>query len=70
MAFRSVPSLMASRGPTTRPLAREDLPTETVTWNGRPRTVLRVSASAGRRLGLAPGDAVVVSEPPAGAPSE
>ena len=63
-------SRLTARQATTRPLAREDLPAETVTWDGRRRTVLRVSASAGRRLGLEPGDAIVVSEPPASAPGQ
>jgi len=62
--------LAAPRGPTTRPLARADLPAETVTWNGRSRTVLRVGAAAGRRLGLEPGDVIVVSPPPAGGADE
>jgi len=60
------------RGPgevSRRPLAREDLPRETVRWNGQPRDVLRVSAAAGRRIGLRPGDAVIVSAEPASAPA-
>ena len=52
-----------------RPLPREDLPRETVRWNGQTREVLRVSAAAGRRIGLRPGDAVVVSADPASAPA-
>ena len=54
--------------PRARAFQREDLPAETVTWNGRPRTVLRVSASAGERFVLRPGDVVVVAPPPATEP--
>jgi len=50
-----------------RPFQREDLPAETVQWNGQPRIALRVSAAAGIRLGLLPGDVLVVSQPPASA---
>ncbi len=50
-------------------LQREDLPAETVTWNGQARTVLRVSATAGERLGLIPGDVVLVAPPPASQPT-
>ena len=56
-------------GAAWRPLQREDLPAETVQWNGRPRQALRVSAAAGERMGLHPGDVLVVSEPPATAPT-
>ena len=52
-----------------RPLQREDLPAETVTWNGQPRTILHISAAAGNRIGLEPGDVVAVSQPPATAPT-
>ncbi len=55
--------------PQARPLQREDLPAETVKWNGQPRTILRVSASAGQRMGLRPGDVVLVTSPPASAPA-
>jgi hypothetical protein len=55
--------------PRARALQRDDLPAETVTWNGRPRTVLRVSAAAGQRLGLWPGDVIVVTPPPASGPA-
>jgi len=55
--------------PQSRALQRDDLPAQTVTWNGRPRTVLRVSAAAGRRLGLEPGDVIVVAPPPATEPA-
>jgi len=48
-------------GPSVR---RDDLPTETVTINGRERLALRISAAAGRRFGFRPGDIVLVSEPP------
>jgi len=55
--------------PRARALQREDLPGETVTWNGRPRTVLRISAAAGKRFGLMPGDVVIVARPPTTAPA-
>jgi len=54
---------------TTRPLARDDLPVETVTWNGAPRPVRHISPAAGERLGLKPGDVIVVSPPPATRPT-
>jgi hypothetical protein len=55
-------------GPQTRParpIQRDDLPAETVNWNGAPRSVLRLSAAAGERVGLRPGDVVVVAPAPA-----
>lgn len=55
--------------PQARAIHREDLPAETVTWNGLPRTILRVSASAGERIGLRPGDVVLVAQPPSPAPT-
>lgn len=63
--------MLRGRGPASRPraLQREDLPAETVTWNGHPRKVLRASAAAGERIGLLPGDVVVVAAPPATAPA-
>lgn len=51
-------------GSMRRPLQRDDLPMETVTWNGRPRQVFRVSAAAGARLGLEPNDVVLVNPAP------
>lgn len=57
-------SLLA--GGLQRPLQRDDLPSETVTWNGRAKQVYRVSAAAGARLGLEPNDVVVVSPAPSG----
>jgi len=44
------------------PFRREDLPTDEVTLDGQPRTLLRLSAAAGRRFGLQPGDLVQVTE--------
>ena len=55
--------------PQARALQRDDLPAQTVTWNGQPRTVLSVSAAAGQRLGLRPGDVIVVAPPPATGPA-
>ena len=55
--------------PQARALHRDDLPAQTVTWNGQPRTVLSVSAAAGQRLGLWPGDVIVVAPPPASGPA-
>jgi len=50
-------------------LNRAELPTQTVTWNGQPRTVMMVAASAGRRIGLEPGDVLAVSAAPATSPA-
>jgi hypothetical protein len=47
-----------------RPIQREDLPAETVNWNGVSRPALRLSAAAGERIGLRPGDVVVVAPAP------
>ncbi len=55
--------------PRARALQRDDLPAETIAWNGQPRTVLRISAAAGQRLGLWPGDVIVVAPPPATGPA-
>ena len=55
--------------PRARALQRDDLPAEVITWNGQPRTVLSVSAAAGQRLGLWPGDVIVVAPPPASGPA-
>jgi hypothetical protein len=55
--------------PRARALQRDDLPAEVITWNGQPRTVLRVSAAAGQRLGLWPGDVIVIAPPPATQPA-
>ena len=55
--------------PRARALQRDDLPAEVITWNGQPRTVLSVSAAAGQRLGLWPGDVIVVAPPPASEPA-
>jgi len=52
-----------------RPVRREDLWAETVEFKGRPRTVLYVSAEAGRRFGFRDGDVVVVGEGPASRPA-
>jgi hypothetical protein len=61
--------LAARAEPQARALQRDDLPAQTVTWNGQPRTVLSVSAAAGKRLGLEPGDVIVVAPPPATEPA-
>jgi len=54
--------LMSARvAEAVRPVARDDLPRETVTWNGRQKSVLRIGAAAGKRFGFAPGDVIVVS---------
>ena len=55
--------------PRARALQRDDLPAEVITWNGQPRTVLRISAAAGQRLGLWSGDVIVVAPPPATGPA-
>ena len=59
----------AQSGGQARPLDRDQLAAETVTYNGQPRTVLLVGAAAGRRMGLLPGDVIEVSMPPATAPT-
>jgi len=43
-------------------IARDELPQETVNWNGRARTVLRMAEADAQRLGFQPGDVIVVSE--------
>jgi hypothetical protein len=55
--------------PQARALQRDDLPAQTVTWNGQPRTVLSVSPAAGQRMGLRPGDVIVVAPPSATGPA-
>lgn len=52
-------------GPGSAPPAvhREDLPAEMLPFKGKVRTVLTLGASAGERLGFAPGDVIVVAEP-------
>lgn len=62
-------SFLGARRPEDRPLSREDLPLDTVDWDGRPRQILRISAAAGERIGLLPGDVVEVAQPPATAPA-
>jgi hypothetical protein len=62
--------MLSGTRPTAQPLQREELPRETITWNGRPREVLRISAPVGRRLGLRPGDALVVSAAATTAPAD
>jgi hypothetical protein len=61
--------LAVQADPQSRALQRDDLPAQTVTWNGQPRTVLSVSAAAGQRMGLRPGDVIVVAPPPATEPA-
>jgi len=56
-------------GPPSQPLRRDELATEVVTYDGRPRTVMLVGAAAGRRIGLLPGDVIAVSQPPAKMPT-
>lgn len=56
--------------PGPKPLARGDLPAETVTWNGRPQVVFRISPAAGERMGLRPGDVVWVAQVPTTAPAK
>jgi len=62
--------MLSGAHPASRPLRRDELTSETVTWNGRPREVFRVSPAAGKRVGLRPGDVVVVSRPATTAPGE
>jgi hypothetical protein len=62
--------MLSGAHPASRPLGRDELTSETVTWNGRPREVFRVSPAAGNRVGLRPGDVVVVSTPATTAPAE
>ena len=60
---------LGDQGQTVRPLQRDDLPSETVDWNGAPRKVLLVGAAAGVRLGLRPGDVLVVAPAPTSTPA-
>ena len=62
--------MLAGGRPTSRPLQRAEMTTETVTWNGRPREVFRMTAAAGKQVGLQPGDVVVVSGGSTTAPTE
>jgi len=41
---------------------RGDLPSRSATLDGTPRTVFRISASAGERFGFRPGDVIEVAE--------
>jgi hypothetical protein len=50
-------------------VSREDLPTQTVQWDGRPRSVMVLSARTGARFGFMPGDAVVIAAPRASEPA-
>ena len=47
-----------------QPVDRANLPAEQARLDGQPVTVLRLGAAGGQRLGLAPGDVIVVSEAP------
>jgi hypothetical protein len=53
-----------------RPLHRDELPEVTVNWDGKPRTVRQVSADAGERIGLQPGDVIEVTPHATTAPAE
>ena len=50
-------------------VSREDLATRTVQWDGRPRSVMVLSARTGARFGFMPGDAVVIAAPRASEPA-
>lgn len=45
------------------PIRREELATETIRWNGRARTVLRLTAADGERFGFRGGDVILVDHP-------
>jgi hypothetical protein len=53
-----------------QPVVRKDLATTKMKWDGRERTVLLLSAKAGRKLGFQPDDVVWVTESPAGEPAK
>jgi hypothetical protein len=65
LTSRELGRFLGAQAPGVRPLQRDDLPAETVDWNGRPRKVLLVGPAAGTRLGLQPGDVLVVADAPA-----
>lgn len=50
---------------SSRKVRREDLPQEQALLNGKKATVMRISATAGERMGFRPGDIIIVSPRPA-----
>lgn len=61
--------LAAQNGASATPLDRGELATRVVDFDGESRTVMLVGAAAGRRIGLQPGDVIVVSPPPTTQPT-
>jgi hypothetical protein len=45
-----------------RTIRRDELPTREAKFEGRPRSVLELDPAAGRRMGFAPGDLILVAE--------
>ena len=62
--------LIAAGGAGVPAVRRDDLPAETINFNGESRSALRVSAAMGERLGFAPGDIVIVAPPTATQPTD
>ncbi len=70
MAASQIPIGRDGAEPTAAGLLREDiLCVEKVKWEGRARALVRINASAGRRLGFQPGDLVDVAQKPATMPA-
>jgi hypothetical protein len=46
---------------TLQPVRRQELPSQSVTWNGQAKFALLLSAATGKAMGFAPGDIIVVA---------
>ena len=62
-------AMQERQGPPMAIQPEDYLPPQTIRLNGRPTTALRISVSAGLRLGLRAGHVIIVSPAPAGAPA-
>lgn len=63
--IQSVGQVMLQQIGQMSSINRDQLATQQVDWNGQSRTVLLLSASEGEKLGFIPGDAILVTSPPA-----
>jgi len=66
--MQMVGQMLAEQGGLT-PIARDQLPTRPVEYDGQKRAVLLLSASLGGQIGFQPGDIIEVSQPPATQPA-